>query len=1483
MVQNDFRVKMVAKATIYAALHKKHKSRRRWLVAGEATLFAVVMVLSVVLQTYLEIKPPTYTLDASTYSLIGESRDDTAQYLSESFEDQTFSFAVPKTEQEGGARQHTGRVADAYEASFPKRASDGVSVTDTASKITMTLVPKFRTGEGRKVDGDHIVYPLGAQKLIYTLKYNGLKEDIIVPKYLASELDYTFDLKLPSGVEARLDAQGNIGVYSSDPSLFGEVSFGSDEDRARVDKAREIGEKNHLVMTIPYPIVKDATGQEYTDKASFKLGIKEQRQSQPAADPKLPAEVQEKMKASTTKNVYSLTIASHGLKDLRYPISIDPTMQISNAADFTGVNYEEGLELDSTNNLIKRSNLSGGVAFNAQSLTALSDNMREPALVVHNGALYRLGGCKRVGIGSGSCDSYTLTVEYATINSNGTIGAWTNTGSNLPSGGSTFQATVYNGFMYFHGDNHLTPKYARIGSDRALYKTDGTKGWNTGTIPTISSALAGFIAVNNYLYIVGGTGGSRNATQYAPLNADGSIGTWSTTATLNTPTQETNITSYNGYLYMVSGYDTTVVQYAKLNNNGTITIWNTTTVYYSNVYGQRFMALKGYLYVFGGRDVGGGVMRSEIRYAQINADGSLSAWNINSTSMSSTRFRHSLVTDGTYLFAAGGCTSGNGSFCDFGADVNTVQSFSIKPAGELHGFSNTSNVATARVGHVVVAHSGFIYSIGGCTALGSTSGSYTNCTTATTSVEYGTINANGTVTWNGTTTGINAARWGFAAGAYNGYMYVTGGCEVGFLGACTRQSNSFWAPINANGTLGAWTTDADAFTARSYHGFAAYNGYLYAAGGTEGVGNVNTVYKSAIQTNGSPGAWSTTTAMPVAGMNVTMQAYEGYLYAVNPGANTDVVTAPFTTNGSIGSWTNVIDMNASGQAEVFIERGVFYVYNSGGGTSTQYGYLVGDGTITDANGGTSTLSVSTVTSTTAHDHSNAVASYNGFVYVVSGCNSSTADDCASAPLTTEHSPLNNGGNGTATHAATMTDGTNWGAGRHGHDSVYLNGYIYIASGRSNDCTIGCTYPTITSIRKGTVAANGIFDNWVTAADVPNGGRVNHQMVAVNGYMFVIAGGNSSLTPQNSVYRASISPSDGSLGSWDTLANFPIQVRDHQATVYGNVIVVTGGFDQASATLNNTYYASVDSSGNLSSWTATTALPSARRFHAAVGVGNLLYVLGGLNADTSTIHNDVLVADVAASGALSNWRQVGTLPSGRHAHISAATNGFLYFGQGCNGTTATAVTTCSSNAIDDLWVASIGSNGGIGKWVPAGGGLDGARVQSTSEVINGRLFTLGGCHSGCDATNEVTNRGRFVGLGSIPRIGSFSKRYDFGVGVKPTKLITRGTKRTGTTVAVNYSNSVACGATAFDQPQTILDTGYTGTNAQTITLGTSRTLARCLFLRYTIDDSLSGVFPDVGNESTITDFDVYFTANPGNRLRGGRTFTNGADRGLDAAP
>ena len=67
------------------------------------------------------------------------------------------------------------------------------------------------------------------------------------------------------------------------------------------------------------------------------------------------------------------------------------------------------------------------------------------------------------------------------------------------------------------------------------------------------------MAYNGYLYIIGGNDGAvpLNVVQFAPINADGTIGAWTATTPLTTTRQGQTNVAYNGYLYLIGGHDGT--------------------------------------------------------------------------------------------------------------------------------------------------------------------------------------------------------------------------------------------------------------------------------------------------------------------------------------------------------------------------------------------------------------------------------------------------------------------------------------------------------------------------------------------------------------------------------------------------------------------------------------------------------------------------------------------------------------------------------------------------------------------------------------------------------------------------------------------------------------------------------------------------------------------------------------------------------------
>ena len=144
----------------------------------------------------------------------------------------------------------------------------------------------------------------------------------------------------------------------------------------------------------------------------------------------------------------------------------------------------------------------------------------------------------------------------------------------------------------------------------------------------------GAVAYNGYLYVMGGQSGASggdctasgsycNGTFYAPINSNGTIGSWAATTTFGiTMPARANFgaVTYNGYLYVTGGgnnsssgadcatstYDCNGTFYAPINSNGTIGSWAATTTWPASSPAMPARALfgavayNGYLYVMGG-------------------------------------------------------------------------------------------------------------------------------------------------------------------------------------------------------------------------------------------------------------------------------------------------------------------------------------------------------------------------------------------------------------------------------------------------------------------------------------------------------------------------------------------------------------------------------------------------------------------------------------------------------------------------------------------------------------------------------------------------------------------------------------------------------------------------------------------------------------------------------------------------------------------
>ena len=557
----------------------------------------------------------------------------------------------------------------------------------------------------------------------------------------------------------------------------------------------------------------------------------------------------------------------------------------------------------------------------------------------YNGYLYTMGG-------HDANDNGTTTVNVSRIGQCGSLGFWTATTPLPDVNDENDPAAISNGYAYVLTTGSSTVNYAKINAD-------GTLGAFAGTAKLPVAVDSGpLVASNGYLYDIGGllfSNGTQTSTvNYAKINSDGTLGSWARTTSLPQPLYQPSALAYNGYLYTIGGAQliigtTSTVQFAKINADGTLGSWIATTPELSPHVTDYIPAAAANGYVYFWTDIS---PDTGAYYAKINSDGTIGNWT-STVSLPSTINNQGGASYNNYLFSVGG--SNTGSKPGTSTVLFAAPSVSTSTAGAQStsfyltrngnnaldqtdwsggaitpgtgAWANTTALAGGSGGALqansAVINNGYIYSIGGNTG-----------TFATSTVQYASISAGGTLGNWSNTTALPSAIYFHRAVVNNGYIYSIGGKDSGGL----QTSTVLYAPINSNGTIGSWSNTTALPSVLNSHSAVVNNGYIYTTGGF-GSAATSTVFYAPINSNGTIGSWSNTTALPSAIYSHSAVVNNGYIYTTggfgSVGTST-VFYAPINSNGTIGSCqirppcrVFSIAIPASPTMDIFTRQGVF--------------------------------------------------------------------------------------------------------------------------------------------------------------------------------------------------------------------------------------------------------------------------------------------------------------------------------------------------------------------------------------------------------------------------------------------------------------------------------------------------------------------------------------------------------------------------------
>lgn len=293
---------------------------------------------------------------------------------------------------------------------------------------------------------------------------------------------------------------------------------------------------------------------------------------------------------------------------------------------------------------------------NSSQTTAISGWTAESALPTAVGNSQAFVTKNRVYLLGGTSTGSTI-VYTASINTDGTLSAWA-TDAPLPISISSEQVVVTKNYVYLLGGYSDTAYVSTV--YRAPINTDGTIGtWVIDTYLPDVLGLSQAIVTKNRVYLLGGNtiSGYVSTVYTAPINTDGTLGTWTITNSLPAAISASSVAITNNRIYLIGGWNGTplnTVYTATINSDGYIGPWVTATPLPTALgYTSTFVS-GGKIYVIGGYN--GTTTSSTVYTADIAADGTISSWVV-STSLS-TGFSHSsLIVTNSKVFLIGGYDS----------------------------------------------------------------------------------------------------------------------------------------------------------------------------------------------------------------------------------------------------------------------------------------------------------------------------------------------------------------------------------------------------------------------------------------------------------------------------------------------------------------------------------------------------------------------------------------------------------------------------------------------------------------------------------------------------------------------------------------------------------------------------------------------------------------------------------------------------------
>lgn len=195
----------------------------------------------------------------------------------------------------------------------------------------------------------------------------------------------------------------------------------------------------------------------------------------------------------------------------------------------------------------------------------------------------------------------------------------------------------------------------------------------------------------------------------------------------------------------------------------------------------------------------------------------------------------------------------------------------------------------------------------------------------------------------------------------------------------------------------------------------------------------------------------------------------------------------------------------------------------------------------------------------------------------------------------------------------------------------------------------------TNVYYAAIQDNGNLSSWKASASYPAKVYAPSCIIA-SGYVYCMGGAPTNATW---VYYSQIQ-SNGDLSSWKQAPSYPFEVYSQSCTADSGYLYCIGGADQAGgfANSNSTYFAQIETNGDLGPWQASPRYPAQVVSESCVASAGYVLCVGGNNPEVGDL-SSVYYDQVQNSGNLSSWHSDPVYPFEIYGQSCVTSSGYVY--------------------------------------------------------------------------------------------------------------------------------------------------------------------------------------------------------------------------------